>query len=158
MSYSIINTHTRTRNIWVLLPIFTSFELNLAIAASSLPSLSPLILSAVQRFAPGCSASSPQSPILQPIVTAKLSEYDLGSYEDGKGIKVEKEYWVTRSSPRLPMQSHSPRRIGGGYPMRMEARGAVVQGRRLSFMEMLRHGPPALAEERRGKAGEVLGV
>lgn len=74
------------------------------------------------------------------------------------GIRVEKEYWVTRSSPMLPMHAHSPRRVGGGNSMRMEARDAVVQGRRLSFMEMLRQGPPPLAAERRGKAGEVLGV
>jgi hypothetical protein len=149
---------TRAGYIWVLLPIFTSFELNLAIAASSLPSLSPLIRSAVQRFKPSCSASESQSPDLKPIFTDKLGEYDLGSYEDGTGIKVETEYWVERSSPRLPMQAHSPRRVGGGNPVRMEARGAVVQGRRLSFMEMLRQGPPLLAEERRGKAGKVLGV
>jgi hypothetical protein len=160
VSYGLITGGARgpTGNLWVLLPIFTSLELNIAIAASSLPSLSPLIRSAVQRFKPGFSAPTPQSPDLKPIITDKLGEYDLGSYEDGTGIKVETEYWVERSSPRLPMQAHSPRRTEGGNFSRMEARGAVSQDRRLSFMELLRQGPSLAPEERRGKAGQVLGV
>jgi hypothetical protein len=151
----------KTRNIWVLIPIFTSFELNIAIAASSLPTLSPLIMCAVQRFAPGCSASDPQSPTLKPIVTTKLEVYNLGSYENGTGIKVEKEYRVTRSSPRFPMHALCPKRPEGRNFKSMRARDAVVQGRRLSIMEILRQGPPPLAQERRerrGKAEEVLGL
>jgi hypothetical protein len=146
--------------VWVLLPVFTSLELSVAISASSLPSLSPLIRSAVQRFHPGCSASDPYSPNLKPITTDKLGEYDLGGFEDGLGIKVEREYSVTRSSPRLPMQVHRPLRMTHGS--RMEARSGLAQGRRVSFMEMLRQGPPGEDERsslgRRGKAGEVLGV
>lgn len=99
---------------------------------------------------------------LAPIVVGKVDdEYTFLSVEDGKGggIMVEREYRVERSCPRFPMQVFCPRRDGGKIVFRMEGRDAVVQqqGRRCSFLDVLRQGP-CLEEDRRGKVRKVLGV
>ncbi|KAE9982795.1 hypothetical protein BLS_005377 [Venturia inaequalis] len=196
--------------LWVLLPVSTSFELNFAIVASALPSLSPLFRSAAQRFRGSCGKGDMdmdrESDFIKPAVFYNEQgnlhgkeewEWQTGKLENingkagGGGILVERSYVVERSSncPCFPSKAlFSPRRwaadrqsgkMGSGHgannalrasasakgimkahpplPTRMETREPTVEGRRLSFLEVLRQGPPP-AMEGRGKGGKVLGA
>lgn len=121
--------------LWILLPISTSFELNCAVAASSLPSLSPLFRSAAQRFRGGIGKGdlvvNVEPDFLKPFVFYDEGkgfveewecEWESGKLEDGnrkvessgeKGgvIFVETTYVVERSCPRFPSKAlFSPRR------------------------------------------------
>ncbi|KAE9983061.1 hypothetical protein EG328_010298 [Venturia inaequalis] len=175
--------------LWVLLPVSTSFELNFAIVASALPSLSPLFRSAAQRFRGSCGKGDMdmdrESDFIKPAVFYNEQgnlhgkeewEWQTGKLENingkagGGGILVERSYVVERSSncPCFPSKAlFSPRRASASakgimkahppLPTRMETREPTVEGRRLSFLEVLRQGPPP-AMEGRVKGGKVLGA
>ncbi|TID16949.1 integral membrane protein [Venturia nashicola] len=207
ISYGIVITgfYEKSAMLWWLLPISTSFELNCAIAASSLPSLSPLFRSAARRFRGG-NGKGDVDWDMEPDFIKPLAFYDKkqdfggesdwdwdwqsekldnGNEKTGKGgIVVETSYVVDTSGLRCPSKAlfsstrwaadRNSGKMGTGaggvalgvvgmnvmkpHPLLpIEARESTTMGNRLSFLEMLKQGPPS-AEEGSGKGGRILGI
>ncbi|QDS68230.1 hypothetical protein FKW77_010593 [Venturia effusa] len=133
VSYGIIVSRVRTPQamMWIMLPLSTAFELNIAIAASSLPSLSPLFRSAKQKFGRNSGGKPEVEPEFgQPIyfddkgLDFGFAEWDSGEVEKGLGlgsgkagkegkgggITVRTSYVVERSSPSFSVKVFSPKR------------------------------------------------
>jgi hypothetical protein len=165
---------------WILLPIFTALEIDIAITSASLPALSPLIRAGIQKVARYTGSSRMISHFETSDDeygdTKRLGEdYKLDDV-DAKGpiqINIKREYSVIRSE--LRSNSSKPTEVAQlnqwGQPQGAEKPSARAIPRSqfergdMNLAEMLRNtGPDDNQMERfgsrlgRGKANEVLGV
>jgi hypothetical protein len=154
---------------WILFPIFTTLEVDVAITSASLPALSPLIRAGIQKVARYTGSSRlvsrfETSEDAEYGDTKRLNEHSLSAVEENGGIQVKREYSVVRSDSNSS-ESQTGRMAQPDQwrktEEKMSPRAAQTEGRNMSLAEMLRNTGPAEVPGRRlgrGKANEILGV